>query len=244
MCEKSLFRSAATTFLATTSLMLLTAGHANASVLSFANGDFEGYTGDTNSFNSQVPPGWTTTGGTPDTFSADTTMSGFTWTSSSTGGDFLHGIGNQPTWTESAVQEALTGLTVGKVYEISFEQSISNSNWSETGGYWRITFGDETHSSDHMELPAMGVASGWDWQTMNFTAAAETQSLYVSAMSDTDGSRTDIGIDSFYLGNPGENPDNPDNPTTELPEPSGILLLSGALVALGGRRLRKKAAIK
>jgi len=229
---------------------LAISSQAAAAVLpAFANGDFEGFVGNTNVHNSGVPPGWTTTGGTPDTFSGDTDFASYTWESSSTGGDFLHGIGQQPSWTESAVQDALGGLTIGQEYEISFEQSISRSIWSQTGGFWRITFGTEAHDSDLMTIPDDGVFEGWDWQTMLFTATAETQSLFVSAISDTDNMRTDIGIDSFFLGEPGTNPDNPDNPpdddddddddTAPVPEPSIIALFALGLFGIGFARRRK-----
>lgn len=211
-----------------------------AHALAFVNGGFEGYTGNTNTWNSAVPPGWTTTGGTPDTFDANTTMWGFTWAPSSTGGDFLHGIGWQPTWTESAQQLALDGLVIDQEYEISFEQSISRGNGSQADGFWRIFFGDESFDSDLMAIPDSGVFGGWDWQTMIFTATSTTQSLTVSAMSGTDGMRTDIGIDSFYLGEPGQNPDNPDNPIN-VPEPSTLALLGlGMLGFISRRRLLKK----
>lgn len=57
---------------------LLLSGVANATLLSFANGDFEGYLGNTNTHNSDVPPGWTTTGGTPDTFDGNTNFASYT----------------------------------------------------------------------------------------------------------------------------------------------------------------------
>lgn len=219
--------------------ILVASAHANATLLSFVNGGFEGYLGDTNNHNSAVPPGWTTTGGTPDTFDGNTNFASYTWAPSSTGGDFLHGIGLQPSWTESAQQLALSGLEIGKVYEISFEQAISRSVWSQTGGYWRITFGAESHDSALMAIPDYGVFAGWHWQTMFFTATAESQSLTVSAMSDTDGLRADLGIDSFYLGNPGENPDNPDNP---VPEPASLALLGIGAIGLAAMRRRKVRA--
>ena len=49
------------------SALLFSSGNSSAALLdAFENGGFEGYTGNTNSFNSDVPPGWTTTEGTPD----------------------------------------------------------------------------------------------------------------------------------------------------------------------------------
>jgi hypothetical protein len=228
--------------IAVTALMAMS-GQANATLLSFANGGFEGYTGNHNTHNSAVPPGWTTTGGTPDTFNGDTNFAQYTWAPSSTGGDFLHGIGLQPSWTESAQQLALDGLVIGETYEISFEQSISRSQWSQTGGYWRIMFGDETYDSEMMEIPDYGVFEGWTWQTMLFTATATTQSLTVSAMSDTDGLRADLGIDSFYLGEPDQNPDKPPSdeepPTPRVPEPGTLLLMGLGLIGVGASRRRR-----
>lgn len=226
------------------SALLLVGTNASAALLdAFANGGFEGGTMDTNTHNSTVPPGWTTTSGTPDTFNGDTDFASYTWAPSSTGGQFLHGIGWQPSWTESALQVGLSGLVIGQQYEISFEQSISRSIWSETGGFWRIKFGDEIHDSDHMAIPDYDVFEGWDWQTMLFTATATTQTLEVIAWSDTNGVRTDIGIDSFFLGDPGTNPDNPDTPPSSVPTPGSLPLLGlglGALL-LASRRQRKQS---
>lgn len=219
---------------ATVAAILLMSSQAYS--LTFSNGGFEGYLGNTNFHNSDVPPGWTTTSGTPDTFDGNTNFASYTWAPSSTGGQFLHGIGMQPSWTESALQIGLDGLEIGKTYEISFEQSISRSIWSETGGFWRIVFGVESHDSDLMSIPDYGVFEGWDWQTMFFTATSTIQTLEVIAWSDTDGLRTDIGIDSFYLGEPGQNPDNPNN---NVPEPASLVLIGLGLAGLGVARRRR-----
>ncbi len=218
--------------------LLVCSANAHADLLdAFANGGFEGGTMNTNSFNSKVPPGWTITGGTPDTFNGDTDFAGFTWDYSSTGGQFLHGIGWQPGYTESALQIGLGGLVIGQQYEISFEQAISRSTYSETSGYWQIKFGGESQNSTVMSIPAFGEFKGWEWQTMIFTATAETQTLEVIAMSITDGLRTDLGIDSFYLGSPGGNPNNPNNP---VPEPTTLLLISLGLLSLAGVSKKKQ----
>jgi len=225
--------------------LTLLAGGAQAALLdAFANGGFEGYTGNTNTFNSDVPPGWSTTAGTPDVFSGDTNFSGFAWQYSSTGGDFLHGIGwdgrSGSPYVESALQIGLTGLVVGQQYEISFEQSISNSNFSEAGGYWEIIFGSESQNSSPMALPASGVVAPWVWQTLIFTATSTIQTLEVVAHS-TFGDRADLGIDSFFLGDPGTNPDNPTtppNPPGQVPVPGSLALLGLGLLGFSMRRKR------
>ena len=231
------------TILAVTTFLF--AGNTSAALLdAFANGGFEGFNGNTNSFNGNASPGWTVTDGSPDIFNASTTMSGFAWQSSSTGGDFLHGIGwdgrSGSPYVESALQVGLTGLVTGQQYEISFEQSISNSAWAEVGGYWEVVFGTESHNSAIMAIPALGVVADWVWQTLLFTATDTIQTLEVIAHSAT-GPRADLGIDSFFLGDPGTNPDNPDNPPTDpptpgIPSPGTLLLLSLGLLGLYSSR--------
>jgi hypothetical protein len=206
----------------------------------FQNGGFEGYNGNTNTFNGGVPPGWTTTAGTPDVFTGATNFAGFAWQSSSTGGAFLHGIGwDGNNYVESALQVGLTGLVVGQSYEISFEQSISNSNFSQGDGYWEVIFGAESHSSASMVMPAAGQVADWVWQTLIFTAASDTQTLEVVAHSTT-GVRADIGIDSFFLGDPGTNPNNPTTPpTNNVPEPGSLPLIGLALLGIAAASRRR-----
>ncbi len=231
-------------------LLSLSAGNASAALLdAFANGGFEGYAGNTNSFNSAVPPGWTTTAGTPDVFDGNTNIYGMTWQSSSTGGDFLHGIGwdgRSSPYVESALQIGLDGLVIGQDYEISFEQSISyNAGGGQVDGYWEIVFGSESQIGDILSAPASGVAAPWVWQTMIFTATSTIQTLEVIAHSAHDTLRADLGIVSFFLGDPNTNPDNPDTtpdepdePTTSVPAPGTLALLGLGFVLLGYRSRR------
>ena len=225
---------------------LLVAGNASAALLdAFSNGGFEGFAGDKNAFNGAVPPGWTTTAGTPDVFNVGTTMSSFAWKSSSTGGDFLHGIGwdGRPgaPYVESALQVGLTGLVVGQKYEVSFEQSISNSIYSAGGGYWEVFFGTESHAGALMSLPTLGVAADWVWQTLIFTAASDVQTLEVIAHSNpaTSSLRADLGIDSFFLGDPGTNPNNPPS-SGNIPEPFPLALIGIGLAGLAATRRKAK----
>jgi hypothetical protein len=218
-------------------LLLFPSISSAALIAAFQNGGFEGYVGDTNSFNEGTPPGWTTTDGSPDVFNENTTFVDFAWNSSSTGGDFLHGIGwdgmASGSYTESALQVGLGGLVIGQQYEISFEQTISNSEWSTGDGYWEIIFGTESHVSELMTIPDLGVAANWGWQTFMFTATSTIQTLEVIAHGVQD-LRADLGIDSFFLGDPGT---NPNNPSTSIPEPFTLTLFGlGILGVLINRK--------
>ena len=85
------------------------------------------------------------------------------------------------------------------------------------------------------------VATGRPRQLAMFTATSTVQTLEVIAWSDTDGLRTDIGIDSFYLGDPGGNPNNPNNPN-RVPEPASAALVGLAITGMAALRRRRNAA--
>jgi hypothetical protein len=211
--------------------LLAISSQASAALLSFENGGFDGFLGNTNSWNSSVPDGWSTVGGTPDVFNQFTDFQDNTWGASNSGGNFLHAL-NISGYVESAVQVGLAGLVIGQQYEISFEQSITNNQWSSAGGFWDITFGTETHSSAQMNLPGTDIVAGWEWQTLLFTATDTIQTLQVSA-GRFGGARSDVGIDGFFIGSVGEQ--NPHNPVN-VPEPTTIGLFGIFLAGLGLKR--------
>jgi hypothetical protein len=196
------------------------------------NGDFNGFVGDTNNFNT-TPPGWTTLSLSPDTFNSGTNFGGFAWSPSQTGGDFLHALSG-----ESAGQN-ISGLIVGNTYEFSFEQSISKSVWRTGNGYWRIGLGGTVQNSALMTAPDFGTAASWQWQSMTFVATAETMLLTLTAdhyrvnPRDNYSPQTDIAIDGLYFGTPGGRPAAP------VADAGGTwVLLLGALAGVVAGRKR------
>lgn len=81
------------------------------------------------------------------------------------------------------ITELQIGLVIGQQYEISFEQSITRNEFSETGGFWRIKFGDETQESAQLLIPDAGIFEGLIRQTLFFTATQEIQSQLLTRLA-------------------------------------------------------------
>ncbi len=149
---------------------------------SVVNGDMDGVANYA-VFNAVTPPGWTGVGfGGTDLWDGSTTIYSTAWTSSVGGGPFVHGAGTfaGAEW----IEQDITGLTVGAVYTIVFEQSVSNGAGSQdTHGYWSVDFGGVVKSSDLMAKPALGVPFGWQNQSLSFLATSATQTLRFTARS-------------------------------------------------------------
>jgi hypothetical protein len=202
-----------------------------STAVSITNGSFEGLPTSVNrdTFNSTLPTGWTTTIQSPDTFNAATSFENFAWSSSNDGGDFAHIIALQsPTLVEGFFQ-SVAGLTIGQQYEISFEQSVSNSNFANTGasGFIEVVFGSTTQNSDTLVVPSLGSTASWIQQTLLFTATAETQDLTFTARPTIGGQRVELAIDGVSI-----------SEQNGVPVPATMMLLSLGLAAVGYQRRR------
>lgn len=175
----------------------------SASAVSFENGSFEGLDpGISRNFhNGRLPAGWTSTIQSPDTWNEFTNFSNNALAPSSDGGDFVHAIA----WTLPGVvegfQQSISDLVIGESYEISFEQSISNSSFADagSGGFFQVTFGSEIQNSDQMSLPALGSTAAWVDQTLTFQASAETQDLEFRAIPTVQNLRAELVIDGVNI---------------------------------------------
>lgn len=165
------------------------------------NGSMTG-SADVTAFNGVTPPGWTGTTMGTDLWAPTTTAAGTAWATSADGGTFVHGAG-VPTGVEW-VQQTVTGLSVGTVYKIDFEQAVSDSVFTsrDVAGFWRVQFGTDTLDSAVMTVPAFGVALPWQPQSLTFVASASSQLLRFTARNVTPAppsKRTECGLDGVKI---------------------------------------------
>ncbi len=209
------------------------AGSPQAATITVVNGSMNAAgSPDVQSFNAFLPDDWDDLDPTSSTdiFDATTSFNSFTWLPSSDGGTFVHAIGpplsNFP--GEGIIQE-IVGLTIGTTYEVNFEQSYSRSTNANqgTGGHWEVVFGAETKQSDFMVSPTLGVAFGWQDQSMLFTATSETQNLSFQAVSPNVGDRIGVALDGVSI--------------SAVPVPGAVWLFGSALGLLAWMR-RKEAS--
>ena len=153
-----------------------------------------------NTHNGQIPPGWLPGPITPDTFTAATNFSNYSWSPSPDGGDFLHAIANDG--ASEGFRQVLTGLIPGQTYTVAFSQSVSNNNFAGAVGsqaYWQVGLGGVTQNAAALGNPALGVAAAWQAQSITFTATAATETLSFLAVNMTPSQRVDLAIDGITV---------------------------------------------
>jgi hypothetical protein len=155
--------------------------------------------------------------------------------SSPDGGNFIFSDGD---FVNTAITQAITGLTPNTQYQVTFWQALAQDkepNVTIPGyvtGYWQVSLGASTLNSTLMNAngtmtPIGGPAATWSpWaqETMTFTAQNATEVL--SFLSVGTGDPPLVMLDGVSV--------------TAVPAPGALGLLSSACLALGGvyRRTR------
>ncbi len=208
----------------------------SAGAATIVNGSMD-HTGGTNYlyFNGYIAPGWTQDNSqtntsiyttSPDIFDPIMTAFSMAWDPSADGGMFAHMLGWIDGENQEGIYQTITGLVIGQTYDISFWQSITDTNFTPSGtlGQFQVQFGGTTQFSATMVQPAATTAYGWDLQVLSFVATATTQDLRFFAKSYDESEPVYLGLDGVSI--------------RTIPEPSTGLLLAAGLGGMARRRLR------
>lgn len=149
------------------------------------------------------------------------------------GGNFVIADGD-PAYA-TPIQQTVTGLTIGGLYELNFFQAAGQQSGfrGDTTSRWRVSFGDDLAYSNMISLP-VGGHSGWQQQTMRFKASAISQILSFLAIGTPAGGPPMALLDGVSL--------------SAVPEPSSWAMMISGLAVVGGalrarRRDRRTAAL-
>jgi hypothetical protein len=80
---------------------------------------------------------------------------------------------------EGAINQTVSGLTVGEKYVVKFYQAAGQQSGftGATTDRWQVSFGNTSQLSTLINLPSEDPVTPWDLQVMQFTADAPTQLL-------------------------------------------------------------------
>jgi hypothetical protein len=223
-------------------LALLAAGNARANLVT--NGSFELTTNGNGQLGYNTNAlGWTATGytfifapGTADTTGAPGSIgTDYLWGPgngspnglkiSPDGGNFVAADGG---YDPGPLSQTLNGLTTGEPVTVGFwwAGAQSRPGSGPTTEQWQVSLGSQTQYTPVVNNASEGF-TGWQYQTMNFTASGASDLLSFMAVG------TPTGEPPFLL---------LDGVDAEVPEPSSVLLIASVAVAGAGlRKLRRRA---
>ncbi len=128
----------------------------------------------------------------------------------------------------AALQQTITGLTVGDHYQVTFYQASTQAvDGSVTGaftGNWQVSLGGTTQNSTTMSN-AYHSDTPWTLQTLNFTATSTSELLSFLAVSPQTGEPPFLLLGDVSL--------------MDIPEPGSAALLAAGALALALRRSKR-----
>ncbi|MBS0265412.1 MAG: PEP-CTERM sorting domain-containing protein [Planctomycetes bacterium] len=97
------------------------------------------------------------------------------FTGSPTGGAF---IAQDSAYQNAALQQTITGLTIGAQYTVSFDWAAAQQYGfdGDNSSAWQVSLGSETYTTSSATIPSHGF-SGWMHETFTYTATASTEVL-------------------------------------------------------------------
>ena len=216
--------------------MLAIVATTNAIAQGFANGSLTGPRAE-----GQLPPSWAQYhNNTSDT--ANATGPFGTYNLSPNGGTFVRSFSWQRD-TDPALfnqreglEQLVSGLEVGQLYDVSFYQSsangvnsISGEPFSGAAGYWTLTINGTVAATSSLISPPAGTSLNnvWSLQNLLFTAGASSQLLsFLATVPDSEpvGTRTFMLIDGISI--------------HAIPEPSTAVLTAISLITFCPRCTR------
>jgi hypothetical protein len=138
------------------------------------------------------------------------------------GGNF---VGLDDNYQQGALQQTISNLIVGATYTLTFDfAGAQQSGFSgATQDQILVTFGSQSASTQVLNDPSGGF-TGWNSETMTFTATSASQTLSFLADGTPGGEPPFALIDGVNLS----------SPTSATPEPSSLALLATGLFGVGG----------
>jgi len=174
------------------------------------------------------------------------------WGSSADGspaGSYFYGVDS--TFQPSALSQAISGLTVGDTYTLTFDYAAAQQYLYDgnTTDQWVVTLGSQTIATTTIDLPSNGF-SGWLTESVTFTYEGLGPSPNLLTFVDNGMGGCDSNFLNCAINNPGASGGPPFSlldgvSLTAAPEPSTWTMMLAGFAGLGyaGFRSRRRSAI-